>query len=182
MALSQRTHYVPEEGTTFAVYGKYREPAAFMKYDTVLPYMFVPNLNAVALSFPLDSTKYYLLLLLPLRDDGVDQLICDLRLYGNLRFILENLRLTHVEAIIPSFTLKGYVTLTPTLQKVIKYVVMLANSALTLFQLGIRKIFEPRQSDFSPMTNASDIYVTNIEQAVTVTIRNYLDPSAQRYS
>lgn len=32
------------------------------------------------------------------------------------------------------------------------------------------------------MTNASDIYVTNIEQAVTVTIRNYLDPSAQRYS
>lgn len=133
MDLSQRTHYVPEEGTTFAVYGKYREPAAFMKYDTVLPYMFVPNLNAIALSFPLDSTKYYLLLLLPLRDDGVDQLICDLRLYGNLRFILDNLRLTHVEAIIPSFTLKGYVTLTPTLQKVIKYVVMLANRGLRFF-------------------------------------------------
>lgn len=32
------------------------------------------------------------------------------------------------------------------------------------------------------MTNVSDIYVTNIEQAVTVTIRNYLDSSAQRYS
>lgn len=27
------------------------------------------------------------------------------------------------------------------------------------------------------MTNDKDIYVTNIEQAVTVTIRNYVDPN-----
>ncbi|KAL1513304.1 hypothetical protein ABEB36_002726 [Hypothenemus hampei] len=161
----QRTLYVPKEMPTFAVYGKYRESGvSFMNYDTVLPYAFLPNLSALALSFPLDSTKYYLLLLLPLRDDGIDQLICDLRLYGNLGYIIRNLRLTRVVATIPSFTLKGYVTLTPTLQR-----------------LGIRRIFEPRQADFSPMTNASDIYVTNIEQAVTVTIRNYLDPSADRY-
>ncbi|XP_066143700.1 uncharacterized protein [Euwallacea fornicatus] len=162
--LTQRTQYVPEDSMTFAVYGKYREPVAFMKYDTVLPYFFAPNLNAVALSFPLDSSKYYLLLLLPLRDDGVDQLIYDLRISGSLKYVIENLRLAHVQATIPSFTLKGYVTLTPTLQK-----------------LGIRQIFEPRQADFSPMTNSTDIFVTNIEQAVTVTIRNYLDPSAQRY-
>ncbi|XP_030767049.1 serpin B10-like [Sitophilus oryzae] len=160
-----RPYYRPEEPLTFAAYGKYQEPGVnFMKYDTVLPFYFVPNLNALALSFPLDNTKYYLLLLLPVDFNGVDQLICDLRLHGNLRFILENLRLTHVIATIPSFTLKGYVTLTPTLQ-----------------QLGIRRIFEPRQADFSPMTNVTDIYVTNIEQAVTVTIRNYLDPSAENY-
>ncbi|XP_066258656.1 uncharacterized protein Spn85F [Euwallacea similis] len=162
--LTQRTQYVPEDSMTFAVYGKYREPVAFMKYDTVLPYFFAPNLNAVALSFPLDSSKYYLLLLLPLRDDGIDQLIYDLRISGSLKYVIENLRLAHVQATIPSFTLKGYVTLTPTLQK-----------------LGIHQIFEPRQADFSPMTNSTDIFVTNIEQAVTVTIRNYLDPSAQRY-
>lgn len=45
------------------------------------------------------------------------------------------------------------------------------------FKLGIRKIFEPRQADFSPMTNDRGTYVTNIEQAVTVTIRNYVDPN-----
>ncbi|XP_050308854.1 uncharacterized protein LOC126745168 [Anthonomus grandis grandis] len=161
----QPPHYEADDQVTFAVYGKYRETGVnFMKYDTVLPYFYVKNLNAWALSFPLDSSKYYLLLLLPIRDDGVDKLICDLRLHGDLRYIIENLRLTHVEATIPSFTLKGYVTLTPALQI-----------------LGIRKIFEPRQADFSPMTNVTDIYVTNIEQAVTVTIRNYLDPSAQNY-
>ncbi|CAG9768556.1 unnamed protein product [Ceutorhynchus assimilis] len=160
-----RPQYIPQEPLTFAVYGKFRESGInFMKYDTVLPYFYVQNLNAMALSFPLDSSKYYLLLLLPVGDNGVDQLICDLRLHGNLRYIIDNLKLTHVVATIPSFMLKGYVTLTPALQR-----------------LGIRKIFEPRQADFSPMTNETDIYVTNIEQAVTVTIRNYLDPSSQRY-
>lgn len=48
----------------------------------------------------------------------------------------------------------------------------------SLLQLGIRKVFEPRQADFSPMTTQRGIYVTNIEQAITVNIRNYVDPSA----
>ncbi|ERL91298.1 hypothetical protein D910_08631 [Dendroctonus ponderosae] len=165
LPLPPRPQYAANEPLTFAIYGKYREGGInFMKYDTVLPYYFVHKLNAAALSFPLDSTKYYLLLLLPLRDAGIDQLICDLRIHGSLRHIIDNLKLTHVVATIPSFMLKGYVTLTPTLQR-----------------LGVRSIFEPRQADFSAMTNVSDIYVTNIEQAVTVTIRNYLDSSAQRY-
>ncbi|XP_060517752.1 uncharacterized protein LOC132696759 [Cylas formicarius] len=150
---------------TFLVYGKYRETGVnYMKYQTLLPFYFSPNLNSLALSFPLDSTRYYLLLLLPVDETGIDQLICDLRLHGSLKYIVENLKLSYVTASIPSFMLKGYVTLTPTLQ-----------------QLGIRKVFEPRQADFSPMTNRSDIYVTNIEQAVTVTIRNYMDPSSESY-
>ncbi|KAJ8946039.1 hypothetical protein NQ314_008994 [Rhamnusium bicolor] len=152
--------YTPKEQLSFLVYGKYREyNINFMKYDTVLPFHYVPHLDALALSFPLDSTKYYLLLLLPVHETGIDKLICDLRLNGSLRYIIANLKYTHVVATIPSFMLKGYVTLTPSFQK-----------------LGIRKVFEPRQADFSPMTNQRGIYVTNIEQAITVTIRNYVDP------
>lgn len=47
---------------------------------------------------------------------------------------------------------------------------------MTIFQIGIREIFEPRRSDFSSMTDDKDIYVTNIEQAITVMIKNYMDP------
>lgn len=48
---------------------------------------------------------------------------------------------------------------------------------ISILQLGIRKVFEPRQADFAPMTSQRGIYVTNIEQAITVTIRNYVDPN-----
>ncbi|KAJ8915661.1 hypothetical protein NQ315_003445 [Exocentrus adspersus] len=152
--------YAQEDEPSFLIYGKYREfNINFMKYDTVLPFHYEPHLDALALSFPLDSSKYYLLLLLPVDETGIDKLVCDLRFNGSIKYIIENLRYTHVVATIPSFTLKGYVTLTPSFQK-----------------LGIRKVFEPRQADFAPMTNQRGIYVTNIEQAITVTIRNYVDP------
>lgn len=115
----RRPTYIPDEPLTFLAHGKYRESKInFMVYDTVLPFLYVPHLNALALSFPLDNTKYYLLLLLPLDPQGIDDLICDLRLNGSLKNIIKNLKLTHVKATIPSFTLKGFVVLTPTLQKV----------------------------------------------------------------
>ncbi|VEN57274.1 unnamed protein product [Callosobruchus maculatus] len=146
----------------FLVYGKFRDyHVNFMKYDAVLPYYFVPYLNSIAITLPLDSTNYYLLLLLPMNERGIDKLIHDLSLSGGLRSIVRSLRHRRVVATIPSFMLKGYVNLTPTLQT-----------------LGVRRIFEPRQADFSPMTNdRDDIYITNIEQAITVNIRNYMDPN-----
>lgn len=111
--------YVPDEQPSFLIYGKYREyNINFMKYNTILPFHYEPHLNALALSFPLDSTKYYLLLLLPVDETGIDKLICDLRLNGSLKYIIANLKYRHVVATIPSFMLKGYVTLTPSFQKV----------------------------------------------------------------
>jgi len=152
--------YQPIKPTTFAVNGKIREPnISFMTYDTVLPFGYISYLNALALTFPLDSTKYYLLLILPVDEMGIDTLINNM-MSTTLKQIIYNLQPTRVKATIPSFMLKGYVILTPTLQK-----------------LGIRQIFEPRHADFSRMTDDKDIYVTNIEQAVTVTIRNYVDPA-----
>ncbi|KAG5867798.1 hypothetical protein JTB14_009561 [Gonioctena quinquepunctata] len=154
--------FMGEEEPSFLINGNYREYRInFMKYDSVLPFTYVSYLDAMALSFPLDSDKYYLLLILPRSDTGIDKLICDLRLNGSLRHIVNNLMYRHVVATIPSFMLKGYVTLTPTFQK-----------------LGIKKVFEPRQADFSPMTDNGGIYVTNIEQAITVNIRNYVDPNS----
>nr|XP_022918974.1 serpin H1 [Onthophagus taurus] len=151
--------YVPDENPTFLIYGTIREPNInFMKYDAVLPVAFLPLLNSIALSFPLDSKEYYLLLILPVDETGIDKLIHNLAHTMNLRDIIMSLRYSHVKAIIPSFMLKGYVVLTPSLQK-----------------LGIQRIFEPRRTDFSLMTNEKDVYVTNIEQAVTVTIRNYVN-------
>lgn len=111
--------YVPVDQPSFLVYGKYREyNIDFIRYDTVLPFYYIPHLDTLALRFPLDNTNYYLLLLLPVDERGIDQLICNLRLNGSLRYIIGNLRYQHVIATIPSFMLKGYVTLTPTLQKV----------------------------------------------------------------
>ncbi|XP_017786402.1 PREDICTED: location of vulva defective 1 [Nicrophorus vespilloides] len=151
--------YQPELPHTFLVNGNIREPnISFMTYDTVLPFRYLPELDAMALSFPLDSNMYYLLLVLPVEDDGIDKLIYKFRKFTSLKNVIESLKYTHVKAIIPSFMLKGYVVLTPTLQK-----------------LGVRKIFEPRHADFSLLTKDRNIYVTNIEQAVTVTIRNYMD-------
>ncbi|RZC39127.1 leukocyte elastase inhibitor [Asbolus verrucosus] len=153
--------YHSEQELYFLVNGKHKEfNINYMTYDTVLPFYYLTHLKASALRFPLDSTKYYLLLLLPDNAEDIDKLICNLRLSTSLKYIIDNLRYTHVKAIIPSFMLKGYVILTPTFQK-----------------MGIRQVFEPRQADFSPMTDDRSVYVTNIEQAITVNIRNYVDPA-----
>ncbi|KAK4880155.1 hypothetical protein RN001_008301 [Aquatica leii] len=152
------SRYEPIKPKTFLVNGKIRESnISFMTYDTVLPFRYISYLNALAVTFPLDSTKYYLLLVLPIEETGVDSLVDNI-MSTTLKQIIYNLQPTRVKATIPSFMLKGFVILTPTLQK-----------------LGIRSIFEPRRADFYKMTNAQNIYVTNVEQAITVTIRNYVN-------
>lgn len=45
---------------------------------------------------------------------------------------------------------------------------------MTLFQLGIWDVFDPRRANLSGMSNDPDLYVRNIEQSVTVVIRNYI--------
>jgi hypothetical protein len=45
---------------------------------------------------------------------------------------------------------------------------------MTLFQLGIWDVFDPRRANLSGMANDPDLYVRNIEQSVTVVIRNYI--------
>lgn len=109
----------------------------FMTYDTILPFFYMPNLDAVALSFPLDSSHYYLLLILPLREDGIDDLICDLKRSPDLKYIIRNMKYTHVKAIIPSFTLRGHVNLTPSLQRVSSNHFFLLFDSITLSHFSL---------------------------------------------
>ncbi|KAF5275666.1 hypothetical protein FQA39_LY06778 [Lamprigera yunnana] len=152
------TRYEPTNPSSFFVADKVREPNInFVTYDTVLPFRYISYLNALAITFPLDSDKYYLLLLLPIDEAGINNLV-DNMMSTTLKQIIYNLQPTRVKATIPNFRLKGFTILTPTLQK-----------------LGIKSIFEPRRADFSKMTDSKNIYVTNVEQAITVTIRNYVN-------
>jgi len=55
---------------------------------------------------------------------------------------------------------------------------------MTLFQLGIWDVFDPRRADLSGMSDDPELYVRNIEQSVTVVIRNYvkiLDIQTSKY-
>ncbi|XP_018323413.1 uncharacterized protein LOC108735771 [Agrilus planipennis] len=150
---------------SFLVDGKTRETnISFMTYKAILPYCYIPNLKSLALSFPLDSENYYLLIILPLDDCGADFVLERIGYDITLRDIVASLTFTYVKATIPSFMLKGTVLLTPTLQK-----------------MGITSVFEPKKADFSEMTEAKEIYVTNIEQLITVRIRNYIDPNQLDY-
>lgn len=128
-------NYEPSSVPSFAINGNLREPnISFMTYDAVLPFRYVAYLNALALVFPLDSAKYYLLLLLPVDDNGVNSLIDNLT-STTLKQIIYNLQLTRVKATIPSFMLKGYVVLTPTLQKVI----IICFIYMSLYLLSVKK-------------------------------------------
>ncbi|KAL0895456.1 hypothetical protein ABMA27_011576 [Loxostege sticticalis] len=130
----------------------------YMHYDTILEHAYLPHLEASALRLPLDSERYYLLVVLPSRPGAAElgRLLSRMARESDLSDVYAALRARRVRAVVPSFTVKGHVTLTTDLQK-----------------LGIRDVFEPRQHDFTPMTRQPGVYVRSIEQAVSVAIRKY---------
>ncbi|CAK1600148.1 unnamed protein product [Parnassius mnemosyne] len=165
----------PELGNTryggdemFLANGLKNIQVTYMNYDTVLEHAYLPHLEAAALRLPLDSDKYYLLVVLPnhRRAGELGRLLARMARESDLSDIYAALRPRHVHALVPSFIVKGHVTLTTDLQK-----------------LGIRDVFEPRQQDFTPMTYQPGVYVRSIEQAVSVAIRKYQpdDSKKNRY-
>ncbi|GFG32229.1 hypothetical protein Cfor_06611, partial [Coptotermes formosanus] len=140
----------------FLIDGVSEELVPVMSYTAIFRFAYLQRLHAQALEFPLDDERYKLLLLLPVERRGLRQLIYDLT-SCSLREIYQALRPTRVQAIIPSFMVEGFVILTPTLQ-----------------QLGIWDVFDPRRADLSGMSDDPELYVRNIEQSVTVVIRNYV--------
>ncbi|PNF15851.1 hypothetical protein B7P43_G09054 [Cryptotermes secundus] len=140
----------------FLVDGVSEELVPVMTYTMTFRFAYIQRLHAQALEFPLDDERYRLLLLLPVEKRGLRQLIYDLTSCP-LRQIYQALRYTRVQAVIPSFMVEGSVILTPTLQ-----------------QLGIWDVFDPRRANLSGMSNDPELYVRNIEQSVTVVIRNYI--------
>ncbi|KAM3958252.1 serine protease inhibitor 34 [Aphomia sociella] len=157
-----------DDSTNFLANGLKSVQVTYMHYDTILEHAYLPHLEASALRLPLDSDRYYLLVVLPTRG-GVPELgrlLARMARESDLSDVYAALRPRRVRAIVPSFTVKGHVTLTTDLQK-----------------LGIRDVFEPRQRDFTPMTHQAGVYVRSIEQAVSVAIRKYRpdDQKKNRY-
>ncbi|XP_070154748.1 uncharacterized protein [Polyergus mexicanus] len=128
------------------------------RYIAVLPFAYFPSLHAVALEFPLDDPRYNIILLMP--TDKTDTHHLAKNLSGkSLRSLRKRLQPTWVRATIPSFMLRGFVTLTSFLQR-----------------LGIVDVFEPRLADLSPMTSDFGVYARDVQQSIGVNIRNYMRP------
>ncbi|CAB0040639.1 unnamed protein product [Trichogramma brassicae] len=129
-------------------------PAA--TYTAVLPFAYFPSLKAVGVEFPLDNPRYSALLLLP--TERMDTVRLARALGGkSLRLLRRQLQPTWVRATIPAFMLRGFVTLTPYLQR-----------------LGIKDVFEPRLADLTPMTPDLGVYARDVQQSIAVNIRNYM--------
>ncbi|KAG7190376.1 hypothetical protein KM043_006485 [Ampulex compressa] len=128
------------------------------RYIAVLPFAYFPSLHAVALEFPLDDPRYNILLLMSTDRRDTYRLAKDLG-GKSLRLLRKQLQPTWVRATIPSFMLRGFVTLTSFLQR-----------------LGIVDVFEPRFADLSPMTPEPGVYVRDVQQSIGVNIRNYMKP------
>ncbi|XP_063978659.1 uncharacterized protein LOC135163284 [Diachasmimorpha longicaudata] len=125
-------------------------------YTAALPFAYIPSLRAFGVEFPLDDPRYNVILLVP--TDGVTSRILVRLLHGKtLRHIRASMRPTWVRATIPSFMLRGFITLTPYLQK-----------------MGIRDAFEPRAADLTPMSPDLGIYARDVQQSIGVNIRNYM--------
>ncbi|XP_050459335.1 uncharacterized protein LOC126855576 isoform X1 [Cataglyphis hispanica] len=128
------------------------------RYIAVLPFAYFPSLHAVAVEFPLDDPRYNIILLMPTDKTGTHRLARDLS-GKSLRSLRKRLQPAWVRATIPSFMLRGFITLTSFLQR-----------------LGIVDVFEPRLADLSPMTPDLGIYARDVQQSIGVNIRNYMSP------
>nr|XP_033191017.1 serine-rich adhesin for platelets-like isoform X2 [Bombus vancouverensis nearcticus] len=128
------------------------------RYFAVLPFAYFPSLHAVALEFPLDDPRYNILLMMATDRRDTYRLARDLG-GKSLRLLRKQLQATWVRATIPSFMLRGFVTLTSFLQR-----------------LGILDVFEPRTADLSPMTPDLGVYARDVQQSIGVNIRNYMKP------
>lgn len=100
--------------------------------------------------------RYNVILLVP--TEGINSRVLARLLYGKtLRYIRDTMKPTWVRATIPSFMLRGFITVTPYLQK-----------------LGIKDAFEPRAADLSPMSPDLGVYARDVQQSIGVNIRNYM--------
>ncbi|XP_011501025.1 PREDICTED: uncharacterized protein LOC105364713 [Ceratosolen solmsi marchali] len=129
-------------------------------YTAVLPFAYFPSLKAAVLEFPLDNPRYNVMLFLPTERVDTGRLARELSGHS-LRLLRRRLQGTWVHATIPSFMLRGFVTLTPYLQR-----------------LGIKDVFEPRLADLSPMTPDLGVYARDVQQSIAVNIRNYMKEDA----
>ncbi|XP_043276421.1 uncharacterized protein Spn85F isoform X2 [Venturia canescens] len=87
-------------------------------YTAFLPFSYFPSLQASLLEFPLDDPRYKILIMLPSDENGTRRLARTLATKPiTLRNLRRSLQSSWVTAVVPSFMLRGFVTLTPYLER-----------------------------------------------------------------
>ncbi|KAK0094418.1 hypothetical protein PV326_010921 [Microctonus aethiopoides] len=150
---------IPDQGSAqlnFLVHGCDVSTISTTSYTAIFPFAYFPSLRALALEFPLDDSRYNIIIFVP--TEGNDSKTLNrLLATKSLRQLRESLKPTWIRATIPSFMLRGFITLTPYLQR-----------------LGITDAFEPRTADLSRMSPDLGIYARDVQQSIGVNIRNFM--------
>ncbi|XP_044003366.1 uncharacterized protein LOC122848947 isoform X2 [Aphidius gifuensis] len=148
-----------DQGTTelnFQVNGIAASIISTAYYTAILPFAHIHAIHSFAVEFPLDDSRYNVIMVLPadsIRSRNLIRLLSG----ETLRHIRKSMKPTWVKMQIPSFMLGGFVRLTSYLQ-----------------MLGIKDMFEPRAANLSPMTPDLGVYVRDIQQSINVNIRNFM--------
>ncbi|XP_026814215.1 uncharacterized protein LOC113554531 [Rhopalosiphum maidis] len=130
----------------------------FFTYTAVLPFGFIFELKSQVIEIPLDDPKYTLMILMPNHPNGLSELLLLLPSMS-LRNIHNSLKPTAVHATIPTFKYTAKVDLTSALQ-----------------QIGIHDVFYRYRADLSFMSPDARLFVSSVQQVVSVTVKKYNTP------
>ncbi|KAL4120255.1 hypothetical protein QTP88_012983 [Uroleucon formosanum] len=130
----------------------------YFTYTAVLPFGFIFELKSQVIEIPLDDPKYTLMILMPNHPDGLTELLLLLPSMS-LRNIHNSLKPTAIHATIPSFKYMAKVDLTSALQ-----------------QVGIHDVFHRYRADLSFMSPDARLFVSSVQQVVSVTVKKYNTP------
>eukprot|EP00102_Acyrthosiphon_pisum_P022109 XP_016659319.1 PREDICTED: uncharacterized protein LOC100160930 isoform X2 [Acyrthosiphon pisum] len=130
----------------------------FFTYTAVLPFGFIFELKSQVIEIPLDDPKYTLMILMPNHPDGLSELLLLLPSMS-LRNIHNSLKPTAVHATVPTFKYTAKVDLTSALQ-----------------QVGIHDVFYRYRADLSFMSPDARLFVSSVQQVVSVTVKKYNTP------
>ncbi|XP_022163104.1 uncharacterized protein LOC111028682 isoform X2 [Myzus persicae] len=130
----------------------------FFTYTAVLPFGFIFELKSQVIEIPLDDPKYTLMILMPNHPNGLSELLLLLPSMS-LRNIHNSLKPTAVHATVPTFKYTAKVDLTSALQ-----------------QVGIHDVFYRYRADLSFMSPDARLFVSSVQQVVSVTVKKYNTP------
>ncbi|XP_025202762.1 uncharacterized protein LOC112599863 isoform X1 [Melanaphis sacchari] len=130
----------------------------FFTYTAVLPFGFIYELKSQVIEIPLDDPKYTLMILMPNHPNGLSELLLLLPSMS-LRNIHNSLKPTAIHVTVPTFRYTAKVDLTSALQ-----------------QIGIHDVFYRYRADLSFMSPDARLFVSSVQQVVSVTVKKYNTP------
>ncbi|XP_050431757.1 uncharacterized protein LOC126840205 isoform X2 [Adelges cooleyi] len=127
----------------------------FFTFTAMLPFGFIFELKSQVIELPLDDPRYTLMILMPNHPGGLSELLLLLPTLS-LRNIHNSLKPAAVHATVPMFKYTAKVDLTAALQ-----------------QIGIQDVFYRYRADMSFMSPDARLFVSSVQQVVSVTAKKY---------